>query len=108
MAKRFSIVNVEDNKIVTYGFIEPEELAELPPFVEIISEISSYVDVEVEIEHCTLLDNSEKDEDISFEELEDMMEDFDSLVDKELIFCEDTITFEMPGFKEEYIEEEIY
>lgn len=108
MAKRFSIVTVNDEEVFLRGYANPSDLAKSNIFIEIMSEISSFMTVEVEINHCLFLDYPHNDEDISIEDLNAMLEIFDALVDKEYIFSEEILSFEMAGLKQEDIVEEVY
>ena len=108
MAKKFSIVTVKGEEIFLKGYAEPSDLHKSNIFVEIVSDISSFNTVEVEINHCLLLDYPGENVDISNEDLNDMLDIFDDLVENEHIYSEELITFEMVGMKSEEIVEESY
>lgn len=108
MAKKFSIITVNSEEIFLKGYAEPSDLYKSEIFVEIVSDISSFNTVEVEINHCLLLDFPGENVDISVEELNDMLDIFDNLVEQEYIFSEEIITFEMQGLQVEDIVEETY
>lgn len=108
MSKKFSIVTVNDEEIFLKGYAEPSDLYKSDIFVEIVSEISSFNTVNVEINHCLLLDFPGENVDISIEELNDMLDIFDSLVEQDYIYSEEVLIFEMMGMKSEEIVEEMY
>lgn len=107
MAKKFSIVNVEEQEIFMVGFIEPIDLSESDVFLDIMMEIDPSELVPIEIEHC-LIQNIDGNGDASIEDLEYIVENFDDLLENDNIFCKDTIEFEMNGLYEEDEEEEVF
>ena len=107
MAKKFSIVNIEEQEIFITGFIEPIDLSESEEFLDIMMEIDPEELVPIEIEHCQMLDFGGED-DLTLEELDYVLENFDDLVSRDRIFCKDSIEFEMNGLYEEDDEEEVF
>lgn len=120
--KKFSIITVfgsteeEDEEIFLPGFCEIDDLVHCDVLFEIMSEIPSSETADIEIEHCYLLDTPYVDEelngkmyagDISDEDIGFLLDNFDSLVEEDKIFCEDTINFELDGLYEDevYVEE---
>lgn len=107
MAKRFSIVSIgEENEVFLCGYKGFKDLSESNTIVKILSEISSFVKVRVEINHCLLLDFPEPIEDINNEELEILLESFDDLVDRGHIYSEEIAETEVYGLMEDEIVEE--
>lgn len=106
MAKKFSIVEIEDNEIFLTGWKNPEDLPNSVAFLKVMGDISSYSNVKVTINHCLFLDFPGELEDISAEDLNIILNIFDELVEKEHIYLEENIIFEMKGLKEEQIIEE--
>ena len=125
MLKKFSIVTVfgnevdEDEEIFLPGFCEIEDLGDSEVFFDIMSEIPTSETVDIEIEHCILLEkpyidgevvNLDNSEDISEIDLEALLDDFDMLLEDDYIFCKESITFDLEGSyvdEEELIEEVI-
>lgn len=107
MAKRFSIVSIgEEHEVFLCGYKDFKDLSESNTIVEILSDISSFIKVRVEINHCLLLDFPEPIEDISKEELEILLETFDDLVDRGHIYSEEIAETEINGLMEDEIVEE--
>lgn len=106
MAKRFSIVTVNNEDIFLKGYAMPKDLSNSKIFLEVLSEISSYQKVEVEINHCLFLDFPDDDVDISVEDLEFVVENVDYFIENQNIFSEEIITFEMNGLMDDEIVEE--
>lgn len=106
MSKRFSIVDVENKEIFLKGWVNPEDLSDSKVFLSVMSEISSYSSVKIVINHCLLLDYPGVTEDITSEELDDLLEVFDELVENNHIYLEENIIFNMQGLDEEQIIEE--
>ena len=107
MSKKFSIVNVEEQEIFITGFVEPIDLSESEIFLDIMMEIDPSEVVPIEIEHCLMVD-TEGDDDLSIEELDYVVENFDALLETDKIYCKETIEFDMNGLYEEDGEEEVF
>ena len=101
MAKRFSIVSLNNEDIFLPGFVLPKELSKSSLFIEILSEFSSFEKVNVEIEHCLLLDFPDKDEDISLKDLDILVDNFDILIEKGHLYSEEILSFDIYGIGEE-------
>lgn len=109
MAKKFTILtvigeNLEED-LYYPGFVEPDKLKNSKKFVEILSDVSELVKVNVKLEHCLLLDVKGENEDISLEGLGILLDRFDYFLDNDHILLEEEITFEITGLKEEEFEE---
>lgn len=116
--KKFSIVTIfgntveEDEEIFLPGFCEIEDLSDSSVFFEIMSDISSSDTVDIEIEHCYLLDKPYLDgellgkvyaKDMTDEEMEKLLEDFDKLLEEDMIYCEDSIEFDLEGLNDDEV-----
>lgn len=116
--KKFSIVTIfgntveEDEEIFLPGFCEIEDLSDSSVFFEIMSEISSSDTVDIEIEHCYLLDKPHLDgelqgkvyaKDMTDDEIEDLLEDFDKLLEEDMIYCEYSIEFDLEGLNDDEV-----
>ena len=105
MAKRFSIVRIGDESIFLRGYAEATDLGQSEVFLETLATYSSFEKVNVEIEHCLLLDFPGRDVDISIEDLEELVDNFEVLMDENHLYSEEILSFEILGIKEdEYIE----
>lgn len=121
--KKFSIVTIfgneerEDEEVFLPEFCKIGDLVNSSVVVEILSEISSDETVDVEIEHCYLLErpyNGEEElegkgyaRNMSDGDMDELLDNFDDLLERDMIYCEDTISFELEGLDtdEDYIEE---
>ena len=98
MAKRFSIVNINnEQEVFIRGFIEPKDLSKSKIIVGLIAEKSSFEKYPFVIEHCLLLDFPGEDEDISVEDFKTLLDVFDDLVEDDYISVEEVIEFELYG-----------
>lgn len=100
MAKRFSIVSVKNEEIFLKGFALPKDLPNSNLFLEVLGEIPTSDSVNVEINHCLLLDFPGDDSDITVEELNILLEKYDYLIENDHIYSEEIITFAINGLKE--------
>lgn len=116
--KKFSIVTIfgntveEDEEIFLPGFCEIEDLSDSSVFFDIMSEISSSDTVDIEIEHCYLLDKPHLDgellgkvyaKDMTDDEIENLLEDFDKLLEEDMIYCECSIEFDLEGLNDDEV-----
>lgn len=99
MAKRFSVVNMNDgeNEIFMRGFVNVKDLKKSKLVVGLMTEVPSSTLVPFQILHCLFLDYPDNDTDISHEELDKLIEVYDDLVEDEYIFLEEVLEFELPG-----------
>ena len=101
MAKRFSIVTIDDeHEVFLRGYVDVSDLHKSKKVVSIMSEKSSYVKYPFRIEHCLLMDFPDGEEDISVEELNILLDVFDDLVEDDYIYVEEMLEFELYGLSE--------
>lgn len=108
--KKFSIVTAfkedETEEVFYEGFTEMDELTELDEFLDILLSVPSNKMMDVEIENCILMDspcvdgervNIDNIDDIGETELTKLIRDFENLLNKGFIYCEDVISFKING-----------
>jgi hypothetical protein len=90
MAKKFSIVTLkteeEVSEIFLRGFVEPKQLCNSKSFLEKMGSISEYINVNIEIEQCLLLDFPDENVDISIEDLNALVNDFEYFFENDYIY----------------------
>lgn len=102
MAKKFTIVTIgEEEEVFLTGYREIEKLHEVERIVEILSEIPDYEPVHLVIQHCQFLDFPEPIEDITLEELEILLENYDEYIENDNIFLDEEAEIDITGLKEE-------
>ena len=101
MAKKFSIITLDEKEIFIPGFIEPVQLCDSDSFIDIMMTISPTIKVPILIEHCLILDYPGNNVDISLDDLEVVLERFDYFLENDYIFCESEIKIEMNGLGED-------
>ena len=70
MAKKFSIVTIGDeHEVFLPGYVDFKDLSNSDTIVRILSEISSFLKVLIEFNHCLFLDFLEPIEDIDWDVL---------------------------------------
>lgn len=101
MAKRFTIVNFNDEEFIYLkGFKTEDEITDSEAVLETWNNYYETDTVHIIIDHCLLLDVPEPDEDISDEDLDIVIEMWDSLVEDEHIYLEERAEFDTTGLKE--------
>ena len=103
MAKRFTVVQVEDNELFYTGYLNPEELHKSEDFIETLLEYSVFDVVNIVVRHFLFTDYPTPIEDMTDEELDDLIEIFDKVVEDGYIWLEEEAEFQLPGLKEEDI-----
>ena len=102
MARKFTIVTIGDEEeVFLTGYREIEKLHEVKRIVEILSEIPDYEPVHLTIQHCQFLDFPEPIEDITLEELEILLDNFDDFVEEGNIYIDEEAEIDITGLKEE-------
>lgn len=104
MSKKFSIVNIKDEELFYKGYIDESFLIESDSFLDILSSFWPNETENVVISHC-LLDVEDADKiDIEDDELDEIIENFDSIVDVGRIYIEEEIKYDVVGLRDEEIE----
>lgn len=108
MAKKFSIVTInKEHEIFLKGYSDIEGIFDSTVVIDALREYSAFTNIPVSIEHCLFLDfPNQPNEDIEREELEALVDVFDDLLEKNCIYSEERVDFDMPGLMEEDIVEE--
>lgn len=102
MARKFTIVTIgEEEEVFLTGYREIEKLHEVKRIVEILSEIPDYEPVHMVIQHCQFLDFPEPIEDITLEELEILLDNYDEFVEEGNIYIDEEAEIDITGLKEE-------
>lgn len=107
MAKKFSIVTIGDeHEVFLPGYVDFKDLSNSDTIVRILSEISSFLKVHIEINHCLFLDFPDPIEDIDRDDLAILVENFDDLIDKGYIYSEEMADADINGVMDDEIVEE--
>lgn len=103
MAKRFTVVQVGEYELFYKGYKMPEELHNSNAFINALLEYSVLDLVDISVRHFMFTDYPTPVEDITDDELSDLIEVFDEVVDDGYIWLEEEAEFQLYGLKEEEI-----
>lgn len=116
MSKKFTIVSFnEDCAVYLRGFVEPKDIAKYDSLVAIWNNYYETDLIHLKMEHCLLLDMfdgehlvSKDADDLVEDEIDDLIDNWESYIDKGLIYLVESLDANVQGIKEmEIVEEEV-
>lgn len=100
MAKRFTVVQVGEYELFYKGYKMPEELHKSNHFIDALLEYSASDLVDISVRHFLFTDYPKPIEDITDDELSDLVDVFDDVVEDGYIWLDEEANFQLYGLKE--------